>query len=1086
MQSLDQKKALLKKLLLEKSMQKKKFRLSQGQKSMWFLQRVDTSSVDYNTGFALRLTGEIDVELFANCVAEIGDRHPVMRTAFKEDENGEYQEITSQPVSLKIIQVKDKSEEETFQLIDNKLKEAYNLEEGNLARASLFETGPNKYVFLFAFHHIIYDEWTSRLVLLDLIKLYLERQKSPSFELPPVRKGYKEFVDFQEEIIKKPELIKFWDEYLTNHETAVLEFVGDKEFMETPSNKMMGRVINTHIEPELMKGVRELCKENKVTVFNFMISVSQLALHRYSDQNQFFIGTPVAGRNNPDFHQTAGYFVNLIPLKCTINREDSFETFLKENAINNNLALAHQDFPFNRMVESFYGERSLSKHPFFNVAFTYYNQKRLQEDLEGMLSSNDNYQFEEYNLNSQESVYDITIEIKELSDSGALKVKYNASKYSDYMMNEFSNYLIQLLKHTVNHKEHSIHQITNLSSVYRVSESQGKSQDFKPEMNVYEMFRRQVEHFPEAIAVKHGEKQCTYLSILQDVERIKPQIIKYIDYHITNVGLLTNSSIEMIQGIFSILGAGGSYVPIKPGLPESRLDFLIENSGIQLLLCDKANFKANQFAEKHITVLCIEDLLINSPDKSQLPTVEITGNTPAYLMYTSGSTGTPKGIQIAHSNILNLVKNQAYAPVKNGDQIPQLSNYSFDGSVFDIFGSLLNGATLHILNPEIMKSPDALLDYFNFNTINIGFFTTALFNTLVIHNAPRFLKTFDRLLFGGEQVSTKHVLIALKHIKNEYVLVHVYGPTETTTYATFFPVSSVKDNAKTIPIGKALAGVNVSIRSKNGTFMPIGTIGEICIKGKGLARGYYKATTSGKFKVDPLSPHEAIYTTGDFGFMNENGDVVFTGRMDHQIKLRGFRIELGEIEAALYQCENVGKAVAIVHGYHTDRSMLIAVVEPRSGMLDEVHLKKELLSYLPDYMIPGKIIIQESLKLNKNAKIDRTVLLNEVEKLLSQDVPNKKEASTKNEKTLVEIWSEIFGIEEVGINESFFALGGNSLLAMRVLSRIKYTTGVELSPKDIFETPTIEELASKIGNNSSDNTATKKIKRSNRDKYLLQ
>lgn len=1086
MKSLDQKKELLRKLLQEKSEGKRKFGLSQGQKAMWFLQSLDKSSVDYNTGFALKIIGEIDVDLFGECVKKLINRHAMMRSSIKEDENGEYQEIANESISLELISVNANDEKEVYQFIDNKLKEVYDLEKGDLARPTLFEVGLNEYIFLFAFHHIIYDEWTSRIAFIELITLYFETQKSPSFELPSIKKEYKDFVAYQHEIMNKPELISFWEKYLKNHESAILEFKGDKEFLETSTKKVEGEVINLSVEPELMNAVRESCRKNKVTVFNYMISVCQLALHKYTDQQQFFIGTPVAGRNNPDFHQTAGYFVNLLPLKCTIDPKNSFTSFLKENVLSNNLALAHQDFPFNRMVESFYGERSLSKHPFFNVAFTYYNQKRLQEDLKGVLTSIDNYHFEEYNLNSQESVFDITIEVKELSESGALKVKYDFSKYSNEMMEEFSNYIIKLLRKITDNLERSVDELTRLDDTIQVSEFQGEQREFNKEMNVYEMFKEQVECFPTDIAVKHLEKTYSYESLYKDIELIRSHIIHYVNPENPNIGLLTNSSIEMILGIFSILGAGGSYVPIKTELPENRFSFLVKNAGIQLLLCDRVNFEKYQFKKYGISALCIEDLLERNPDQSSVSLAKITSESPAYLMYTSGSTGTPKGLQIPHSNILNLLKNQNYVNIQNGDNIPQLSNYSFDGSVFDIFGSLLNGATLHIIDKKTMESTDELLNYFNSNSINIGFFTTALFNTLVSHDAKKYLLTFDRLLFGGEQVSTNHVLTALKYVKNKDVLVHVYGPTETTTFATFFPIRSAKENAKTIPIGKALSGVNVSIRSNTGEFVPKGVIGEICIKGSGLANGYYKVEELSKFKFDPLAKDEPMFATGDFGFMTKEGDIVFAGRKDHQIKLRGFRIELGEIEAALYKCENVGKAVAIVHVYNTDKSMIIAVVESRSGELQAESLKKELLPYLPDYMIPGMFIILEDLKLNKNAKIDRTLLLERVNEYLALGTHDKKEASTENEKILVKIWAEIFEMENVGVNESFFNLGGNSLLAMRVLSRIKYTTGVDLLPADIFETPTIAELASKIDNMNLGEQKIIKIKRSNRDKYLIK
>ncbi|MGB5928436.1 MAG: amino acid adenylation domain-containing protein [Cyclobacteriaceae bacterium] len=1079
---IEQKKEQLRQLLMQKAQQaNKSFGLSQGQKSLLFLQMSQKDRVDYNSGFAIRIEGALNTELFGACVKDLGQRHGILRTVFSDDKDKEYQQTSHQPLTLEVVDCNGASEEEPDQLVTERLQTPFDLQNGPVARPVLFRVSEREHIFLFVLHHIVYDEWTSRILLMDLTTLYKGRINDPAFKLPPVKNTFAEFVSWQEEQMQKPALIHFWQNYLAGHEEAQLELNGD-QLLSADKLSAPGEVIQLPISEALMRALRELCAAQGVTMFNMMVSLFEVALSRYAGQEEIMIGTPVAGRNNPDFHQTAGYFVNLLPLRARVKGEERFTGFLQKNVENNRRVLAHQDFPFNKMVEMTSRQRSTARHPLFNIAFTYYNQKRLKDELRQAVNIIDGLQLSEYEIRQQEDAYDITFEVKEMEHSGQMKLKYRTARYTKTYMEGFAHYLLRLVEKVVANPEQSIAGLADFNpEAYAVAT--GTVRAFSSEDTVYAAFKETAANNSNAIALRHGDTSLSYAQLAEQTDRLAALLQPKLGSE-PFAGLLTGTGFPMIQGMLGLLALGKAYVPLKTDLPASRQVWMLENAGATVVLCDRDHKQRAESLGENLTALCIEDLLAAETTGSDAPPVD--AETTAYLMYTSGSTGTPKGVSVAHRSILNLVRQQEEMQIKAGDRVPQLSNYSFDGSIYDIFGSLLNGATLHLIDHAVTGSADSLLRYFNEQKINKGFFTTALFNSLVDLDAAKYLSTFDRILFGGEQVSVSHVSRALQYARPG-ALVHVYGPTETTTYATAYPITESDAAARTIPIGQPLAGVQVSVRMPDMQPAPIGVTGEVCITGAGLSKGYlgHPELTAEKFVTG--SEGRTLYKTGDYGYMLPGGEIVFAGRKDHQVKIRGFRIELGEIEAALYQVEGVQKAITLIENENTVRSRLLAAVEGDTAILKEEDMGSALAAKLPDYMLPARVLVFGRMALNKNAKIDRNLLWEAVNRQLGRESREKVAPVTAEETAVAAIWKEVLGAENIGVTDSFFELGGNSLLAMRVLSRIKHEKSIELSPNELFDSPTIRGLCEVMAKKKpAAGGGPSRIRRSNRDQFLLK
>ena len=575
--------------------------------------------------------------------------------------------------------------------------------------------------------------------------------------------------------------------------------------------------------------------------------------------------------------------------------------------------------------------------------------------------------------------------------------------------------------------------------------------DYPNEKSVIDLFEEQVNKNPDNIAVYFEGKTLTYKKLNETANQIAHFIVnQYAPKANDRIALIMERSEAMLTMIIAILKTGAAYVPIDPEYPNERQKFMVKDSEAIAIITDQDVIL--EFASKSVR--------LKELDSANKPAENLRNKIPAddliYIMYTSGSTGKPKGVMTSHQNVVRLVKNTNYISVNETDRFLQLSNYAFDGSTFDIFAPLLNGASLYLLHKDTAVNSSKLSKFIIDNQINVSFMTTALFNGLV-ELKPEIISQFDKLFFGGEECSIESIRKALEYRKYEDSIVHVYGPTESTTFASFYPIQSITNNAYTVAIGKAISNTKIYLLDSHQNLQLKGAISEIYIAGDGLAKGYLNRSdlSEKNFIANPFDSGK-LYKTGDLGRYDNNGNIIFSGRSDNQVKIRGFRIELAEIENLLLSNNAVEKAAVVVIG-KKDKS-LAAFIKLNNISINDV--KVLLKNDLPRYMVPDFLYKVDDVPLNQNGKTDKKKLI----ELYHKDHIHTKYISpnTETEKILVKIWEDVLEKEKVGIRDNFFELGGHSIKAMKAISKINQELKIELNPKLIFNSITIEEIAQEL------------------------
>jgi amino acid adenylation domain-containing protein len=578
---------------------------------------------------------------------------------------------------------------------------------------------------------------------------------------------------------------------------------------------------------------------------------------------------------------------------------------------------------------------------------------------------------------------------------------------------------------------------------------------------IHDLFAEQAKETPNHIALVFKDQKLTYKELDEKATQLALYLQQQNDTTETLIGICLTRSIEMIVGILGILKAGAAYVPIDPEYPQARIQYIVADSGIKLLLTQSALVQqlTESLSTKTCSIIAIDQSLEQIEKQTGTLTITAKGHHLAYVIYTSGSTGQPKGTLIEHKSILRICKPDqefAYIQISSADTLLQLSSFAFDGSIFDIFAALLNGARLVLIDQcdilQIKKLSQCIID----NHITVFFITTALFNTLV-DNALDSLSNVRKILFGGEKVSVQHVNKAIDYLGKDKII-HVYGPTESTVFSTYYPVNDDNYDAN-IPIGKAIPNTQLYILDQDLNMQPVGEPGELCIGGDGLARCYLNQAemTNQKFINNPFHSGTKIYKTGDRVVCLDDGNIIFLDRIDQQVKIRGFRIELGEIESVLLQHEDLGSVVVQAIESQDDRKQLVAYIICKNKCVPSIfELRTFLGARLPDYMIPHVFVFLDEFPLTVNGKVDRKKLP-KPDRLSThtQYVPPQNELDEK----LVLIWERILKIDKIGINDNFFIMGGDSLLAAQVLIQVETTFLIEIALTDIYETPTIATLS---------------------------
>ena len=1011
--------------------------VSSAQKRLFIINQIEDENTAYNVPAAMMIEGKLDKGRFEEVFKQLIERHETLRTSFKLV-NGEPVQIVHKSVDFEINCIQ--SEECNIKEIIGEFIRPFDLRKAPLLRLSLISLSDYRHILLYDMHHIISDGTSMGILIWEFVDLY-EGKK-----LPELRIQYKDFSAWQNGLFDTG-VIKKQEEYWLNifsGEIPVLDMPTD--YPRPSIQSFEGDSISFKVDKEMAERLIMLASETGTTLYMVLLAAYNILLSKYSGQEDIIVGSPVAGRQHADLENVIGMFVNTLAMRNYPEHHKKFKEFLEELKENSLKAYENQEYQFEELVDNLVIVRDLSRNPLFDTMFALQNMDNRATGITEL-------KFTPYEYENRIAKFDLSLTAVEERDGIGINIEYSTKLFKKETIERMAGHFVNILGQTVENPDIMLSEIDILTEVEKrkiLYEFNDTKAEYPRNKTIHKLFEEQVEKMPDNMALVFAGEQLTYgklneksnqLARVLREKGVKPDSI---------VGITAERSIETITGMLGILKAGGAYLPINPKYPEERKKYMLEDSGADILLTqhgllDKAGFKGE-------VISLTDEGLFSAEDRANLEQVNKAQDL-AYIMYTSGTTGKPKGTMIEHRNVVRLVKNTNYIKLDKEDRILQTGAIVFDACTFEIWGALLNGSGLYLVEDDVIFNAEKMGESLSKYKITTLWLTTPLFYQLT-HQKPEIFNRVKNLLVGGDVLSPKYINIVRRTCKNTKVI-NFYGPTENTTFSTYFEID--KEYEENIPIGKPISNSTAYIFGRNDMLQGIGIPGELCAGGDGLARGYMNAPvlTAEKFVPNPYMPGERMYRTGDLAKWLPDGNIEFLGRMDQQVKIRGFRVEMGEIEYHLLKHELIKEAVVIAREDANGNKNLCAYVV--SGQKPEVsELREYLLKELPEYMIPSYFIQLEKIPLTPNAKIDRRALPEPGESISTGAEYVAPEEGI--EKILAGIWQEILGIEKVGINDNFFELGGNSIKIIMLISKIYDEFRVEVSLKQIYENPTIRKI----------------------------
>jgi len=1034
--------------------------VSHAQERLWFLDQLMRDNNAYNLPVAMHISAHLNVIALEQSLAEVIRRHEVLRTTFAIAE-GSPQPLIGSPDSVSLSHVDlrslpyEEQEIEATRLRHEDALRPFNLATGPLLRVTLVRFSTERYLLLTNMHHIVSDGWSMEVLLHEMETLYQNFSNGAASSLPELELQYADYAHWQRNWLQGEVLeaqLNYWKRQLDGAPT-LLELQAD----HTPVTSLRGQAGHYPVvfSRDLSRSLREFSRRERSTLFMTLMAGFHALLRRYTDQKDILVGTPIAGRSRAELEPLIGFFVNMVALRTNYDEDPSFRELLtqvREAALG---AYAHQEVPFEKLVEEIQPERAMDRNPIFQAVFALQNAKQPTLQMEGV-------SVPAGNAASPKTKFDLEVYLSDgpggLTGSFTYSLDLFEPAFIARMVERFQRLMEKVLAEP--NAELSTLSLLDDSEYRQVVEEWNDTAVALPDWCIHQTFEQEAEQRPDAIAVEFDREQLTYQGLNQRVhhfaqrlrgEGVGPEVF---------VGVMLERSAELIVSLLGVARAGGVYVPINLTDPPKRIQFILKDSGVKVLVTTRQI--AATLPENDLTLIYAEDVDIdNRTTFAPALHTHVAPDNLAYLMYTSGSTGTPKGVGITHRNVLRLVRGANYADLSSDEIFMQFAPVSFDASTFEIWGCLLNGARLMVF-PPYLPSLSELGEFINRTQVTTLFLTTGLFHQFIDTNATS-IGAVRQLLTGGETLSPVHLKKALEQI-DDCRIVNCYGPTESTVMACCYQVERERP-ATSVPIGRPVSNTRLYVVN---AMQPAGVDerGELFIGGDGLGRGYHNRPdlTAERFMPDPYGPQPGgrLYRTGDGARYLAHGALRFLGRVDDQIKISGFRIEPGEIETVLSEHPAVSKALVLAREAATGDRRLVAYFVTNGGPeTSGEELKKYLQERLPSYMVPSAWVPLVELPLKPSGKVDRAALpdpdLTRLESTTSFQAPR-----TQTEEILAGIWERVLGVERIGRADDFFSLGGYSLLATRIISRIRESFQVELPVRSIFEWPTLAELAQRI------------------------
>ncbi|GGH70057.1 hypothetical protein GCM10008014_54100 [Paenibacillus silvae] len=1073
--------------------------LSSAQKRLYILNQLEGGKLSYNIPGAMVLEGKLDLQRFEEAFRRLVARHETLRTGFEMVHGEAVQRIYEDAAfQVEYVQISEEQAEETVR----QFVRAFDLAKPPLLRVGLAKLAPDRHILMFDTHHIVSDGVSMDVMIEEFVHLYSGQS------LEPLRIQYKDYAVWQQSDEQKLQLAKqeaYWLNMFSG-ELPVLEMPTD--YPRPAMQSYEGHSLQLYMNREKTECLKRIAAENGATLYMVLLAAYNVLLHKYSGQEDVVVGTPIAGRNHSDVQPLIGMFVNTLAIRSYPAAGKTFLDYLQEIKETTLGAFEHQNYPFEELVDQVNVARDLRRHPLFDTMFALQNTENVEIQLPGLHLST-------YASEETVSKFDLSLDVTEIEDGLEVLFEYATALYKTKTVEQLAAHYLQLLESILYNPSATIAELDMLTAEEKeemISAFNPAQSEAAPVAAFHRLFEKQAERTPEAEAVVYENDRLTYAELNVRANRLAATLRTSGIGRESIVGILAERSVDLLVAVLAVWKAGGAYVPLDPDYPADRIRFMLEDSGAKVLLTQTAlRERAEAWLDEAqlalATVLYLDDEASYSEERTNAPmlgsnqdsslvsgklTGAVNGGSKsdlnvlddvdvigmdsfhearpedlAYVIYTSGTTGKPKGVMIEHRSLVNTAA--GYRREYGLDQFPvrlmQLASFSFDVFVGDIARTLYNGGTMVIVPKDDRIDPSRLHHWMERERVTIFESTPALIVPFMqyVYEQKQDIRSMELLITSSDSCSVADYRTLQERFGSSFRIINAYGVTEAAIDSSFYdePLTQLPQTGH-VPIGKAWLNAKFYIVDAHLNPVPVGVLGELVIGGTGVARGYLNRAelTAEKFVDSPFVAGERLYRTGDLARWMEDGNVDFIGRIDNQAKIRGYRIETGEIESQLLQVAGVREAVVLVRSDANGQKALCAYYTTDSGLL-AIDIKRAISSELPGYMIPSYFIELEQVPLTPNGKIDRKALPTPEEGISAdrEYVAPRNELETK----LAAIWQDVLGLsKEIGVHDNFFDLGGHSLRATALVSKVHKTLSVDLPLRDVFQHSTVEAMAKAI------------------------
>jgi amino acid adenylation domain-containing protein len=1034
--------------------------LSFAQQRLWFFDQFEPASFVYNVLTPVSLRGNLDVSALQEAFNHLVRRHEALRTTFELRE-GQPVQIIGQQHSIPIRridfsnQTQSERQEQFHVVFNDETCRPFDLKKGPLLRITLVHVAAEEHVLLLAMHHIVTDGWSMNVLVREAVELYAVYSAGRAPDLPPLPIQYADFAVWQRNWLQGEVLeqqLAYWKQHLGT-KPAVLELPAD--FPRPAVQTYRGDNFIFPFSPVLSQSLKTFCRAQQATMFMVLLAAFNVLLHRYTGQREIIVGSPIANRNRKELEGLIGFFANTLPMQTSVSGELPFREVLarvKEAALG---AYAHQDLPFEYLVEQFHPERSLSHSPLVQVIFNFEPTVPPMAEMPGVSATLMDY-------DNKSAKFDLTLFARDHGTEIFGTLEYNVDLFTRETIDRMSGHLLTLLSAIVANPDQLISGLPLLTrhERYQMLEEWNATEAHCPHLCAHQFFEAQVQHGPNATALIFKNQELTYAQLNARANQLAHYLSSLGVQPGKFVGIFMERSVEMIVAVLGILKSGAACMPLDSAYPKERLAFMLEDSGAPVVVSQQAQAATLPASGTRLVCLDSEWQTIGK-EPEDAPQVAVTPEDWIYVIYTSGSTGRPKGVVAPHRMLVNLVA-WHQSSLRRSQRTLQFASLNFDVSFQEIFSTLISGGVLVVPPEPLRLDLRALGQYLQQHLVERFHMPPVVLQKLAeeFTDRPETFSAMREFMAGGEQLQITPAMVKFFRQLKDCRLYNHYGPSETHVMTSFPLPEREEDWPALPPLGRPISNTELYVLDSYLQPVPIGVPGELYISGICVVHGYLKrpALTAERFLPNPFSnkPGSRMYKTGDLVRYRADGNVEFLGRNDFQVKIRGMRVELGEIEVELKRHARV-REVAVVMRKDVQESRLIAYVVFHPGQtVGSKELRDFLHEKLPDHMVPAVFVPLEAFPLTPSGKIDRRALPDpgRPESIRGYVAPR-----TELEEVLAIIFSEVLQVERIGIFDDFFELGGHSLLATQISSRVREALHVELPVRKIFESPAIDGLA---------------------------